>query len=398
MKILLVSLSNRGGGASRATQNLADSLYNSKINFELIIFEGEKIHGCTTKILDNWFDTFVFRLINKIFFLFGFFLKNPSKDLRSFNIFPTKLLNLINTSDADIVHLHWIGAEMISIKQLSLIKKPIVWSLHDGWIFNGTYHINPKEFYPFINRFNNPFIERFFINRKKKYLQQKPIFFTSPSQWLIEEFNHSYFDKTKSSCRFIPNIIDKNKWIGIDKLEAKNKFGLPLNKKCILFGANNADTSLNKGYDFFKLLVNALPPEEYCFLVVGNKSDIMELYMNVFCVGQVKSIDAMIDAYSAADISLIPSLSENLPYVALESILCNTPVLAFNTGGMKNVVFHKKNGYLVDKFNLEDLINGVKYLATHNFKIDLAKTLVSYDESKVIRQYIDLYDDILKNK
>ena len=51
-------------------------------------------------------------------------------------------LKAINESDADIIHLHWFQNEMISVSDLSKIKKPLVWTLHDMWGFCGAEHIS----------------------------------------------------------------------------------------------------------------------------------------------------------------------------------------------------------------------------------------------------------------
>ena len=60
--------------------------------------------------------------------------------LFSLSIFPSKWISRINNSDADIVHLHWVQGEMISIYDISKIKKPVVWTLHDMWAFCGAEH------------------------------------------------------------------------------------------------------------------------------------------------------------------------------------------------------------------------------------------------------------------
>jgi len=52
------------------------------------------------------------------------------------------LVKKINSSDADIVHLHWVQGEMLSISDINKIKKPIIWSLHDMWGFCGAEHIS----------------------------------------------------------------------------------------------------------------------------------------------------------------------------------------------------------------------------------------------------------------
>ncbi len=58
----------------------------------------------------------------------------------SLNIFPTGLHKVLNASDADVIHLHWINNEMISIKEIAKITKPIVWTLHDCWPLLGAEH------------------------------------------------------------------------------------------------------------------------------------------------------------------------------------------------------------------------------------------------------------------
>ena len=55
--------------------------------------------------------------------------------MHSPSILPSTWLKKINKSDADIIHLHWVQGEMLSIKEIGEIKKPIIWSFHDMWPF-----------------------------------------------------------------------------------------------------------------------------------------------------------------------------------------------------------------------------------------------------------------------
>ena len=83
--------------------------------------------------------------------------KSKNSIINSPSIFPSKLIDFINNSDVDIVNLHWIQDEMISIEQIAKIKKPIVWTLHDMWAFCGselyTNNLRWKEGY---NKSNKP--------------------------------------------------------------------------------------------------------------------------------------------------------------------------------------------------------------------------------------------------
>jgi hypothetical protein len=50
---------------------------------------------------------------------------------------PSRWHHRLNASDADLVHLHWVQGEKLSIADIGFIRKPIVWTLHDMWGFCG---------------------------------------------------------------------------------------------------------------------------------------------------------------------------------------------------------------------------------------------------------------------
>ena len=84
-------------------------------------------------------------------------------------------LNLFSTvkpsyKDSDIVHIHWIGKELISIKALNKISKPIIWTMHDMWPILATEHfINSKKNKKYLydkDKYN--FLKKVIINQKKK--------------------------------------------------------------------------------------------------------------------------------------------------------------------------------------------------------------------------------------
>ncbi len=394
MQILIVSLSNKGGGASRASLNLFNELKNKNIDVSMITIEGNSYPGVKMLNSSRVFK-YIFRTKNLIVKLMLVFFKNYSKDYRSLNIFPSKLLGLINNSNADIVHLHWIGAEMISIKQISKIEKAIVWTMHDAWPLNGCNHIDAKD-YSIQETKRRDVIKKITLNRKIKYLGEKNIHFTSPSKWLFDKYQKSFYSKTKTKCTIVPNIFDIDRWVRIDDVNAKSYFSLPMNKIIIIFGANNVVTSYNKGYTFFKFLVETLDKDKYHFLVFGNNTDKFLLNkMNITKIGIVKDDEIMKLIYSAGNITLLPSRIENLPYTALESIACNTPVLAFDTGGLSDIVIHKKNGYLVEKYDKEQLIEGVFWLSMNKLE-NINSTLDWIKKETVIDEYIKLYQKILK--
>ena len=83
----------------------------------------------------NIFNEFKIKLARQKKFFYGF----DGKYSHSLNIFNSNILAKINNINPDIVNLHWINNELISIKQISKIKQPIVWTF-DIWPMCGGEH------------------------------------------------------------------------------------------------------------------------------------------------------------------------------------------------------------------------------------------------------------------
>ena len=67
-------------------------------------------------------------------------------------------------------------------------------------------------------------------------------------------------------------------------------------------------------------------------------------------------------AYRAADVTLIPSLGENLPYVALESLACATPVVAFPIGGMPQIIGQNERGIVCSNIDALEMSQHIRRL------------------------------------
>ena len=62
---------------------------------------------------------------------------------------------------------------------------------------------------------------------------------------------------------------------------------------------------------------------------------------------------------AAADVLLLPSIIEGLPGVILEAFYCKIPVVAYNVGGIREIVRNKETGYLVEKHDEDAFVAAI---------------------------------------
>jgi glycosyltransferase involved in cell wall biosynthesis len=104
--------------------------------------------------------------------------------------------------------------------------------------------------------------------------------------------------------------------------------------------------------------------------------------------------------YSAADLFVLPSLGDNLPNTALESIACGTPVVAFETGGVPEMVRPGVNGFLAprgDGAKLKDAI--VRLLDDMGLRAEMGANcrkiaMAEYDLAIQAKRYLEIYEEL----
>jgi glycosyltransferase involved in cell wall biosynthesis len=163
----------------------------------------------------------------------------------------------------------------------------------------------------------------------------------------------------------IPNPIDINLWQPMRRNLAREILQLTPHVPIILFGAWNGTTDKNKGFD---LLVEALgflgDKVPNLTLVIFGESPPrlpLDLRIPVYYIGRISDSISLRLLYCAADATIVPSRYESFGQTASESHACGTPVIAFNTSGLKDIVEHERSGYLADSFNAADLAHGIEW-------------------------------------
>ncbi|WP_342345835.1 glycosyltransferase [Shewanella dokdonensis] len=180
--------------------------------------------------------------------------------------------------------------------------------------------------------------------------------------------------------------------------------GLPKNKKLLLFGAMSSTTDPRKGYHLLIAALNNLKKTSYIesieLVIFGASSGKIEetTGFKAHYMGRMYDDASLCLLYNAADIFLAPSIQDNLPNTLVESLACGTPCLAFNIGGMKDLIDDESLGHLVefskDGINFSDYI--IKIIENKNEQFHIAeKSFSKRSYSNVASQYEEVYNSLL---
>ena len=421
MKVLQVSTDDDSGGASRSAYRLHQALVEQSVDGWMRVLrhdtansrvrDGRPDRTLQKKILD--------RLIKKSreFSNRKWHTDNPI--LHSFGQTSAGLLNEINQDPAQIVNLHWV-TDLLSIKDIGAISKPLVWTVHDMWPFCGGEHSTPDKSdarfrtgYLQSNRPNTergPDLNRQAWDEKKRAWHKKAITFIAPSQWMSRCIGESALFKNEPiRIHVIPNPLPMDlTWRPVDKRRARASLGLDPNKKYLLAGSAGGMSSI-KGEDMLAPIMSRVVQqfgESVELIIFGRRRPLAgeNWPIKVHWMGQVKSDAVMASLYSAADVMLVPSRQDNLPNTAVEAQACGTPVVAFSIGGLPDIVEHGETGWLALPFDLDHFAHGISWLLEERERYlqiaDRSRELAvnKFDANTIAKKYIEIYERVLSDE
>ena len=290
--------------------------------------------------------------------------------------------------------------------------RPVVWRLSDMWAMTGhcaySYECDRwkrgcgacphLDEFPSLSRDTSALLWRV----KKRTYSQCRLTLVAPSRWLAGLAGESPL-LSRFRTVVIPNGIDTRVFTPASKTEARRALGLPQDHAVVMFGAASV-TDPRKGGRYlreaFERRSTAAREKTTLLLVGGDRWDHAGVE-RVTALGPIRDDRALARAYAAADVFVLPTLAENLPNTALESMACGTPVVAFGVGGVPEAVRHLETGYVAAAGDAADLTIGIERLLNDSeLRIELGRrsrdvALQEYGSDRQARGFLDLYDDLL---
>lgn len=318
----------------------------------------------------------------------------------------------------DLVHLNWVASGFVGLRSLARVRVPVVWTLHDMWAFTGGCHydygcgryVESCGACPLLGSGVDHDLSRLVWALKKSAWKNLHLTIVTPSRWLADCAAKSSLLAGRR-IEVIPNGLNLDQYRPVDQQYARRKLGLPEDVRLVLSGAVAATSDERKGFAYLQRALRQLG------LRAGNRKVAVAVFgtseapagwvdgdLQTFWLGDISNEEKLVQAYAAADVFLAPSLQDNLPNTVVEAMACGTPTVAFDIGGMPDIIEHERTGYLAKPYDPDQLAAGLDWLLgadrqlCREIRLRCRKrTAELFDLGTAAKRYVALYESVLRN-
>ena len=404
MKVLIVNASDTKGGAAVIAYRLLCALnaYGKGVQAKMLVAEKHSDNEAVVALPRRWWlkkalDRAVVWAAN------GFTKRNLW--LTDGGFFGTDITTRKEFKEADVIHLHWVNQGFLGLKDIEKILqsgKKVVWTMHDLWAITGGCHIPSKcerysdaacEACPLLKK---DLLAKAFRRKRAMFQAAKNLQFVAVSHWVKACFDRSALVKDLGlRCNVINNPMPVEQFAYERKPRKSNEIVLTM-------GAARLDDPV-KG---FPLLIEAL---EECaknerfgkrlrLILYGdirNKTLLDRLTVPYIYKG-VLTQKEVAEVFLESDVVLSCSEYETFGATLAEGIASGCLAVTRGTGGQRDVVEHKKTGYVVEE--AEPFANGILWAANQidaDFSLEKRKALHEEMQKRlssevIIQQYLSI--------
>ena len=243
---------------------------------------------------------------------------------------------------------------------------------------------------------------------KQGVYRRSEVTIVTPSRWFTEVVRQSPL-LGRFRVVQIPLGLDTHVFTPLPKPAARLALGLPDDAKVIVFvAAGLAERRKGATFVFQALQELARAGTNHLWLMtVGPGRAVPEhtpLPYPIRHLGEISDDHILATCYSAADVLVAPSLVEGFGQVFSEAMACGTPCVAFETGGVPEVVRHLETGYLARRGDALDLAKGLGLLLDDEalcLRMSARCRQVAEEEYSLelmARRHLELYEELLARR
>lgn len=257
---------------------------------------------------------------------------------------------------ADIIHLHWVANVLDYYSFFKCIHKPVIWTLHDLNPIMGCFHfpIDQKRFGEITGGLDTQ-CEKIKMSAYKHKIRD--LKFITPSTFFYEYAESKGFGR--GQIQQIPNVVLNSIFRPMDKEALRRKHLIDQDATVLLIVAARLD-NYRKGFDIFREAMPLIDGHPLTVIAIGKESEELKDISGIRFAGFVNQEETLAEYYSLADVLILPSREDNLPNVMIESLSCGTPVIGFETGGLKDHIKGGFTGFLAGELNAGALAKAIE--------------------------------------
>ena len=412
MKVLHIAAGGLSGGAARGAYWLHKAQREIGLDSKMLLGgDGDHADPSIISLSDSFFQRLKLRLALRLDALLTRFYTKRMRRIFSTGFAGADFTRRKEFKEADVIHLHWITG-VVSMRALSKIKKPIVWTLRDMWpLTGGCHYAMGCERYesgcgkcPQLGSQSLYDLSRLVLTKKRGCLPKK-LKLVGISEWLSEcARTSSIFNGL--AIQTISNNVDTAGFFPEPKDDARRALKLPLNRKIVLIGAHQLD-DFYKGFDLFLQALDRLDTQDLLLVLFGRtEGGMLEKIGHPYVdLGFVSETETLRMAYSAADVFAAPSRMDAFGKTLAESMACGTPVVCFDATGPRDVVAHLETGYRAKPFDPSDFAAGIRWVLgrspSESESLRYAarqRVMKNFDAAVIARQYEILYREMVSQE